>query len=290
MELMNGVEFKICPTCAEEIKFEAKKCRFCWEEFLSKEEKLFFKKYKEWISINYKNEIVLKEDIKLLTLELTRTYSNFNWFIFIMLIIFFIIPWIFYLLIAWNKTINTIVQFDNTWKVISISNSHKYLMNNYNNKIWNSADTHNKTDKKLIFDFDSNISSINRGISYIKKHPIIFSIIFIMFIITVFWDNNTKINKIDTTIVNKVDNNIKFQLTENERKQYFLDLVKAEDRAKNEYSIHWINDKNLLIEAIKKQDTFANNYKLEVIKLYWLTEKESTSIVNEALNKDWPLD
>lgn len=89
----------------------------------------------------------------------------------------------------------------------------------------------------------------------------------------------------------------KFELTEKQRRQFFKDIVAAEDRARNEAEeLYPINaaDPNYkqenINENLEKDSELMGKYKAQVRAKYKVTKEISNKISAEAFNEGWPLD
>lgn len=99
----------------------------------------------------------------------------------------------------------------------------------------------------------------------------------------------------------------KFGLSESQRKQFFKDIVAAEDQANKEAeelyptdsSNHTLWDGNTWLQEkfeenmdkyIDYSRELMKKYKAKVREEYNLTEEQETKIVIEAFDKKWPLD
>ena len=82
---------------------------------------------------------------------------------------------------------------------------------------------------------------------------------------------------------------IKFNLTEKERRQYFKDFVSAQSNARKEY---WevFKDWKVIQKIVEKNDLIRVKYELEVMKKYKITKEQDWKIRDEAFKENWPLD
>jgi len=81
-----------------------------------------------------------------------------------------------------------------------------------------------------------------------------------------------------------------FGLSEAQRRQFFKEIIAAEDRAHSEADRKYSSD--TLTGMTKNQeeyDRLANIYRGQVGKKYGITKDQEDKIVNEALKENWPL-
>ena len=101
-------------------------------------------------------------------------------------------------------------------------------------------------------------------------------------------------------LLQKSKSEIRFGLTENKRKQFFKDIVKAEDKA-NEYKrkeedkvfkkkINSDQLKTQLLKIQKEVDILMKNYKSKVLNKYNISEEQELKISEEAFSENWLLD
>ena len=110
----------------------------------------------------------------------------------------------------------------------------------------------------------------------------------------------SKPNEINYELSKPEANDIKFGLTEKERKQYFKEMINAEDRA-NSYAIKE-EDKILEKKLSKDQlrDEFAKiekarklllrQYESIILKKYNISREQDRYISNEAFSENWDPD
>lgn len=105
---------------------------------------------------------------------------------------------------------------------------------------------------------------------------------------------------LDEYLTQKSKSEIKFSLTENERKQFFKDIVKAEDKA-NEYrrmAEDKVFDKKMSKDQLKVEfekidkevEKLMKEYKSKVLIRYKITEEQEREISEEAFSENWNLD
>ncbi len=89
----------------------------------------------------------------------------------------------------------------------------------------------------------------------------------------------------------------KLGLTEEQRRQFFKEIVTSEDRANSEaeklYTIDITNSdykQENLIRNIDKADELMEKYKAEIRIKYNLTEEQLTEIITEAFKEGWSLE
>lgn len=89
----------------------------------------------------------------------------------------------------------------------------------------------------------------------------------------------------------------KFGLTEEERRQFFKEIVAAEDRANSEAEKLYPTDitnpnykQENLMKNIDKADKLMEKYRAEVRARYNLTQEQSSEITTEAFEEGWPLE
>lgn len=78
----------------------------------------------------------------------------------------------------------------------------------------------------------------------------------------------------------------KFGLTEEKRRQFFKDIVAAEDKASSEVKKLKITDP---IKYYDKEDELMAKYKANVRKQYKISEEQASEISKEAFEEEWPL-
>jgi hypothetical protein len=133
---------KICPYCAEEIKSEAIKCRFCWSEIQTNSNfndiKLdsIFNEYEKWLYKKYWSRYkVLDKNYDNPSLILEMSSKSFSWIVFIILLLLWVAPWLIYAIITTRESKKSIlVNFNIEGKVINSSMNTDSLMISYNNK------------------------------------------------------------------------------------------------------------------------------------------------------------
>lgn len=83
-----------------------------------------------------------------------------------------------------------------------------------------------------------------------------------------------------------VDEGERFGLSLSERKQAFLDLVAAENRAMDEAMEKYPDD---LDRQVEFQRSLMSEYKKTVREEYGLTEEQESQLVVEAMEQHWPM-
>ncbi|MBM6498027.1 hypothetical protein [Flavobacterium macrobrachii] len=105
---------------------------------------------------------------------------------------------------------------------------------------------------------------------------------------------------LDEYLLQKNKSENKFGLKEEERREFFKEIVKAEDKA-NEYKRNEedkafelnLSKEKLKIEYDKidvETKRLMKKYKTEILKKYKITSEEEKEISNEAFNENWPLE
>jgi predicted DNA-binding WGR domain protein len=130
------------------------------------------------------------------------------------------------------------------------------------------------------------------------KHFIIILTIFLSLSSFLGCKKTEKNNTMEKPTVKKIE--LKFGLSENEQKQLFKDIVKAEDKA-NKYQSSAedkilelkLSKEKLIIEygkIEKESKILMQKYKSEVLKKYNITIEQEKEISKIAFEKNWSLD
>lgn len=105
--------------------------------------------------------------------------------------------------------------------------------------------------------------------------------------------------KVENTVIETSKSEDKFGLTENERKELYKEIVKAEDRANAYQRTKQDSILNLKFDEIRLKKEYEHidietkelmsKYKSEVIEKYKITSEQERLIGLEGLDNNWPL-
>lgn len=106
--------------------------------------------------------------------------------------------------------------------------------------------------------------------------------------------------KVENTIIETSKSEDKFGLTENERKELYKEIVKAEDRANAYQRTKQDSILNLKFDEIRLKKEYdvidietkklMSKYKSEVIEKYKITKEQERLIGLEGLDNNWSLE
>ncbi len=98
-------------------------------------------------------------------------------------------------------------------------------------------------------------------------------------------------DNLEQYLTQKSKNENLYNLTESERRQFFKDIVAAEDRAHREADVKYPTAN---LNNFQKNDDEYNRlseiYREQVRKSYNLTKEQGNTIMNEGFKENWPLD
>ncbi len=100
---------------------------------------------------------------------------------------------------------------------------------------------------------------------------------------------NFNIKNIEEYFAQRNKQETKFWLTEQKRREYFKEIVKAEDRWTKEQPLG-SGDLKSMEKNMELQEKLIGKYKQEVRKRYKINEVQASEIFGEAFTENWPLD
>lgn len=98
-------------------------------------------------------------------------------------------------------------------------------------------------------------------------------------------------DKLEEYLAQKSKSEDKFGLSESQRRQFFKEIVAAEDRARNEAEKKYPMDNvNNFQKNTDEYNRLADIYRGQVMQKYGVNKDQEASIVGEAFKENWPMD
>lgn len=98
-------------------------------------------------------------------------------------------------------------------------------------------------------------------------------------------------DNLEEYLAQKSKNEDKFGLTESQRRQFFKEIVAAEDRAHKEADKKYSSDTyDGMVKNQEEYSRLADIYRGQVMKKYGVDKDQEATIVSEAFKENWPMD